>query len=96
MTDDDFLGESVGIVLAVGFEHMRYFHEAGWSKDQIQHYMWPRLAAESTGPTDKRVGFPRPDSLLIVAAGGPGIAETQAFLPHLAAPLTEPIRRALR
>lgn len=92
MSFDRFLGDTVGIPMVVGPEHLRYFHEAGWSKADAQEYLWPRLAAPATGPHDKSVALPRPDSILLVVAGGPGVTETQIVLPHLSAPVTEPIR----
>ena len=91
MTTDDFLEDNVGIVIVVGAEHMRLFHRAGWSKQALQAALWAMLARDSTSATDLSVRWPNPDCLLVVAAGGPGLPETQVIFPHLGAPLTEPV-----
>jgi hypothetical protein len=92
---DPWLGDRHAVVLVVGPEHQRYFIEAGWSKEQMQEYLWPRLNAPATGPTDRLVNIGRPDGILIVAAGGPGMGETWLLMPHLAWAITEPIQRAV-
>jgi hypothetical protein len=91
---DPWLGDRHAVVLVVGPEHQRYFIEAGWSKEQMQEYLWPRLNAPATGPTDRLVNIGRPDGILIVAAGGPGMGETWLLMPHLAWAITEPIQPA--
>ena len=73
-------------------EHQRYFTEAGWSKEQMQEYLWPRLNAPTTSATDRLVNIGRPDGIIIVAAGGPGMGETWLLMPHLAWAITEPIQ----
>ena len=89
---DAWLGEGHNIVLVYGTEHHRYFIEEGWSKADMQAYLWPRLTAEATGPEDRRVNIGRPEGILVVAAGGPGMGETWILLPHLAWAITEPIQ----
>ena len=88
---DKWLGEGHNIVLVYGTEHQRYFIEDGWSKADMQAYLHPRLLAEATGPDDRRVNIGKPEGILIVAAGGPGMGETWVLLPHLAWAITEPI-----
>jgi len=92
MSGDPWLGDRHAVVLVVGPEHQRYFIEAGWSKEQMQEYLWPRLNAPATGPTDRLVNIGRPDGIIIVAAGGPGMGETWLLMPHLAWAITEPIQ----
>jgi hypothetical protein len=69
---------------------MRYFADAGWSKQDMRSYLWPRLVADP-GPGERAVRLGSPDSLLMVAAGGPGMAQTWVVLPHLAWAITEPV-----
>jgi len=91
MSGDPWLGDRHAVVLVVGPEHQRYFIEAGWSKEQMQEYLWPRLNAPATGPTDRLVNIGRPDGIIIVAAGGAGMGETWLLMPHLAWAITEPV-----
>jgi hypothetical protein len=87
---DRWLGDGTNIMLIVGLEHMRYFAEAGWSKQDMRTYLWPRLNARR-GPGERTVRLGKPEGLLIVAAGGPGMAQTWVVLPHLAWAITEPV-----
>jgi hypothetical protein len=87
---DRWLGEDTNVMLVVGIEHMRYFAEAGWSKQDMRTYLWPLLQADP-GPGEPRVRLGKPEGLLIVAAGGPGMAETWIVLPHLAWAITEEV-----
>lgn len=87
---DRWLGEDTNVMLVMGLEHMRYFAEAGWSKQDMRSYLWPQLAAE------RRVKLGKPEGLLIVAAGGPGMAETWVMLPHLAWAITEQVNLPAR
>jgi hypothetical protein len=90
---DRWLGEDTNVMLVVGLEHMRYFAEAGWSKQDMRTYLWPRLRADPA-PGEPTVRLGKPEGLLIVAAGGPGMAETWIVLPHLAWAITEEVRVA--
>jgi hypothetical protein len=88
---DAWMGERRNVMLVLGPEHQRFFIEAKWSKEQMQDYLWPRLVAPPTGPTDRTVNIGRPDGILIVAAGGPGMGETWILAPHLALAITKRI-----
>ena len=74
----------------MGPEHRRFFVEAGWSKADVRTYPWDRLQAPS-GPDERPVKLGSPAGLLVVAAGGPGMAETWILFPHLAWAITEPV-----
>ena len=95
MLPDKFLGDAAGVVLIIGYEHMRYIHAAGWSKAQVQEYLYPRFTAPTTAPHDRLVFASSPENILLVAAGGVGVPQTQVLLPHLSAPLTELIQPAV-
>jgi hypothetical protein len=87
---DQWLGDDTNVVLVVGPEHRRFLTDAGWSKSDVRTYLWERATAPSDrGPSPVRIG--KPEGLLIVAAGGPGMAETWLLLPHLALAITEPV-----
>lgn len=94
ISGDAWLGDRHNVVLVLGPEHQRFFLEDGWSKAQMQEYLWPRLLAETTGPTDRKVNIGRPDGILIVAAGGPGMGETWLLMPHLALAVTRRVEPA--
>lgn len=87
---DEFLGEDTTAMLVVGPEHQRYFDRAGWSKADMRDYLFPRFH-EDPGPGGRVVGIGRKEGLLIVAAGGDGMAQTWVLLPHLAVAITEPV-----
>jgi hypothetical protein len=65
----------------------RYFDVAGWSKDDIRSYLWPRFFEDGVN----KVGLGKPEGLLIAAAGGDGMGETWLLFPHLAWAITEKI-----
>lgn len=90
---DEFLGDQIPIVYVMGREHQRFFFDAGWSKERMQEYLWPRLTAETGGARDRRYNLGHPENILIVAAGGAGMAETWILFPHLAWAVTRPIER---
>jgi hypothetical protein len=95
VTTDRWLGDKNSVVLVVGLEHMRYFAEARWSKAQMREYLFPKLVAPpAQGEAPVKLG--RPDGILIVAAGGHGMAETWVLAPHLAWAITKPIEPARR
>jgi hypothetical protein len=87
---DAWLGEDTNVVLVMGPEHRRYLVDAGWSKADARAYLWERATAPGpNGPSPVKVG--RPDGILLVGAGGPGMAETWMLLPHLALAVTEAV-----
>ncbi len=83
---DEWLGVDNTVMLVMGPEHRRYLVDAGWSKDDARAYLFPRLKA---GERPVRIG--KPEGILIVAAGGPGMSETWVLFPHLATAITEPV-----
>lgn len=91
---DEFLGEGIDVVYVMGREHQRFFFEAGWSKERMQEYLFDRLAAPTAGPHDRRFNVSHPEHVLIVAAGGAGMAETWILFPHLAWAVTRPVEPA--
>ena len=91
---DEFLGDDINVVFVMGKEHHRFFIEDDWSKEQMQDYMWPRLTAPTAGAHDRHVNMGHPENVLIVAAGGAGMAETWILFPHLAWAITKPVESA--
>jgi len=89
---DRWLGEGTNVVAVMGPEHRRYLVDAGWSKADARAYLWPKLTAPQQ-PGEGRVKLGSPEGLLLVAAGGPGMAETWVMFPHLAWAITEPVVR---
>ncbi len=87
---DRWLGEGTNVVVVMGPEHRRYLVEAGWSKADARAYLWPKLTAPSL-PGEGRVKLGSPEGLLLVAAGGPGMAESWVMFPHLAWAITEEV-----
>jgi len=83
---DEWLGIDNTVMLVMGPEHRRFLVEAGWSKDDARAYLFPRL---KEGERPVRIG--KPDGILIVGAGGPGMSETWVLFPHLAWAITEPV-----
>ena len=90
VTGDRWLGKDTNVVLVMGMEHMRYFAEAGWSKQQMREYLFPKLTAPP-GKGESPVRLGKDDGILIVAAGGHGMSETWILHPHLAWAITKPI-----
>jgi hypothetical protein len=93
MSGDAFLGDGINVVYVVGKEHQRFFVDAGWSKERMQEYLWPRLTAPTAAPRDRWVNLGSPANILIVGAGGAGMAETWILFPHLAWAVTRPVER---
>ncbi len=87
---DRWLGEGTNVVAVMGPEHRRYLVDAGWSKADARSYLWPKLTAPQQ-PGEGSVKLGTPEGLLLVAAGGPGMAETWVMFPHLAWAITEPV-----
>jgi hypothetical protein len=88
---DKWLGDDHNLVAVLGKEHHRYFIEGGWSKADLQNHLWSIIRQPTTGPTDRFCNIGKPEGILIVAAGGAGMAETWLLLPHLAHAITRPI-----
>ncbi len=91
MSGDAFLGDGINVVYVMGKEHQRFFVEAGWTKERMQEYLWPRLTAPTAGPRDRWTNLGAPANILVVAAGGAGMAETWILFPHLARAVTRPV-----
>ena len=91
---DHWLGEDHNVMFVFGTEHHRFFIEESWSKERMQHYLWPRLFADTGGANDRKVNIAKPEGILLVAAGGPGMGETWMLLPHLAHAITREIEPA--
>jgi hypothetical protein len=87
---DVWLGDNTSVVLVMGPEHRRFLIDAAWSKADARAYLYPKVSAEQ-GPGEGRVGLGRPEGILLVAAGGPGMSETWILFPHLAWAITEPV-----
>jgi hypothetical protein len=88
---DEWAGDDRGIVLVIGLEHQRRFLDDGWSKEKIAEHLYPMLTADTTGRFERNLSLASPANILIVAAGGPGIAQSWLLLPHLAVPTHERI-----
>jgi hypothetical protein len=87
---DDWLGDERNMVLVVGPEHRDFLVGAGWSKQDVREYLFPRLTAES-GDGEEKHHLHRAEGIQIVAAGGRGMAESWILYPHLALATTRPI-----
>jgi hypothetical protein len=87
---DRWLGDGTNVVVVMGPEHRRYLVDAGWSKADAREYLWPKLMAPQQ-PGEGRVKLGHPEGLLLVGAGGAGMAETWVMFPHLAWAITEPV-----
>jgi hypothetical protein len=90
---DVWLGDGVNVVLIMGKEHHRFFIEAGWSKGQVQQWLWPRLTEPTRAAHDRQLNLGHPEGILLVAAGGAGMNETWILLPHLAWAMTCAVER---
>jgi hypothetical protein len=88
---DEWAGDDRSVVLVIGLEHQRRFVDDGWTKEQLAEYLYPRLTAESTGKLDRNLSLASPKNVMIVASGGPGIAQSWWLMPHLAVPTHEPV-----
>ena len=87
---DDWLGEERNMIIVIGPEHRDFLAGRGWSKQDIRTYLFPRLIEPDTAD-DFQHHIHKPDGILIVAAGGPGMAESWIFYPHLALSITVPV-----
>lgn len=87
---DAWLGDDTNVVVVMGTEHRRFLTEAGWSKADAREYVFPRVTSERQ-PGEARVGLGKPEGILFVGAGGPGMSESWILFPHLAWAITEPV-----
>jgi hypothetical protein len=89
MQRDEWAGDRRSIVLVIGEEHQRRLVDGGWTKESIQHYLWPHLTAEDVSKYDKKLNLAAPANIFVVAAGGPGLAQSWILGPHLSCPTSE-------
>ena len=86
---DEWCGDGRSLVVVVGTEHQNRLVDGGWSKAEVQDYLFGLLTAPATGRHDLQVILAAPANVLVVAAGGPGIAMSCVLLPHLSNPISE-------
>jgi hypothetical protein len=89
---DSFVGDARGIVVIIAMEHQRRLLDDGWTKEAVRERLFERLTRPTVGRYDVKVHLAEPSNILVVAAGGPGIAESRVIMPHLAAPTHERVR----
>jgi hypothetical protein len=101
---DEYLGDARTMLLVIGPEHRRVLRDAGWSKADVRRYLYPLVTAPHTrpnvvdrhgfhapgGPTESSVELSKPESLLIVTAGGDGSNVSWTMFPHLASAISMP------
>jgi hypothetical protein len=91
-------GRQKDVLIVVGEGDMRVFVEAGMSKHDVREWMWAKLSVmpgrRATPEHPEPVLLTGPESILLVAAGGPG-AGSQLFVPHVGRASTEPVLPAL-
>ena len=87
MAADAFVGDARGIVVVIGFEHHRRLLDESWTKEATRDWLFERMTKPTVGKYDSKVVLADPANILIVAAGGPGMAQSQILMPHLAAPI---------
>lgn len=88
-------GREKDVLIVIGQDHMRVFADAGWSKRDIREDLWSKLAElpgrKATLEVPQPVLLAGVDSILLVAAGGPG-GGTQLYVPHVGRASTEAVR----
>jgi hypothetical protein len=92
LSRDDWCGDDRGLVVVIGLEQRQRLVSAGWTKERMQEFLWAKFTAPSTARYDRKVDLAAPENVLLVAAGGPGIAVSWLLLPHLSNPISELIR----
>jgi hypothetical protein len=100
---DSFLAENRTVVLVFGPEHRNMLERTGWSKQDVRTFLHPLLTAPHTraigrqetqgmaplgGPTESSHYLPRPEGILIAAAGGEGLNLSWVMYPHLASSIS--------
>lgn len=91
MPVDEFVGERRGVVVIIGQEHHRRLLDGGWTKEAVREELFSQMVQPTAGKHDRQVILASPDNVVIFAAGGPGLAQSQVIMPHLAAPVHEVI-----
>lgn len=86
MPIDEFVGDERGIVVVVCPEHQRRLVDAGWTKEALQQALFAQVTVDTAGKFERQVIVADPSKILVVAAGGPGLAQSVVLMPHLAAP----------
>jgi hypothetical protein len=86
---DDWCGDDRGLLIVMGLEQQQRLVGAGWDKRRIQEFLWTKFTAASTGRYSRKVDLAGPENILLVAAGGPGIAVSWLLFPHLSNPISE-------
>jgi hypothetical protein len=89
---DEFVGDARGIMVIIGLEHNRRFIDDGWTKEAVRERLFERMTMPTVGKYNSQVVLAEPANIAVVAAGGPGIAESRIIMPHLAAPTHEQVR----
>jgi hypothetical protein len=100
ISDDQHAGPDRAVLFVFCPEHRDLLIAAGWTKQRIREYMFPRLVAPHThgegiedtwgmvpvgGVGESRFCLERPEGVLVFGAGGRGLSTTSIFYPHLAA-----------
>jgi hypothetical protein len=91
MPIDEFVGDQRGIVVVIGPEHHRRLLDHGWTKEAARQALFERMTRPTVRKYDAQVVLSEPANIVTLAAGGPGIAQSQVIMPHLAAPTHERI-----
>lgn len=89
---DKFVGDERGIIVIVGPEHQRRFLDDGWTKEAVRDRIFEGVTKPRVGNYDEQLVLASPSNVLVVAAGGPGIAQSHVITPHLGAPTHEKVR----
>lgn len=89
MGRDDFVGDARSVVVLIGQEHQLRMLDSGWTKEAVQAALWEQMTQPTRGKIDKQLVLAHPANVLVVAAGGPGLAESCVITPHLSAPTHE-------
>jgi len=71
ITRDAFLGDTRAVLIVVGPEHREMLEAAGWSKADLQAYLFPRLAAPHTRVSAPGARGESADGQGLHALGGP-------------------------
>ena len=86
---DEFVGDERSVVVVIGQEHHRRFLAEGLSKEDVRDRLFDLVTRPTTSRHDNLVTLAAPQNLLLVAAGGPGIAQSWLLMPHLSSTPSE-------